>query len=452
MILARRWLTCNSLNILKRTFSSALYVTGDKAHEVFAVLTPILDFDERLKNKSELEQNLKLRCLNIDLEKVENRWNFYKYLDEQKVVLEITKTEIGKEIVRLKASEEKNEKVIEKLMLHGKLVKDDLKVLKDYLYGVEESAVLNVLSIPNILHRTTPHNDESVIHSFLEKPKEISKFHLDIGVKNNLIEFTNPLFYFLKDDSAIFELLIGDYVSNTLLSSSFTQFSNADFCRSIVIEGCGANFFDKLQVFTLEKLHNDNNHDLSRLHLTGGASLYSFMAYFARHSVKPSYLPLKLFTLGRRYQPLNSDNTGLFNVSQESAVEIFLVTRDDDELENEFKKIIVEIIKIHEPLGHHFRLVYLPANQLKNYESLRLSIQMFSSYFQRYFEIGHCSICDSYLSKRLLFTYPFNKEWRYPKVISGTLLRVQPLLACMLEYNDANKCRDLLPNILKNPV
>lgn len=420
-----------------RLFSSALYITGDKAHKTYAVVTPILDFEERLKNKLELEENIKLRCLNIDLEAVEKRWVFYKHLNEQKENLEFTRSEIGKEITRLIKNENETQNV-EKFKVHAKLVKEELKLLKDYLYGVEESSVLKVLSLPNILHPNTPKTSEETFYSFLEKPLTKSSSHMELG--SDLILCLNPYLYYLKGDAAFFELSLTEFVRNALIDFSFIQFCTSDFSRSVVIEGCGTNFQNKLEVFTLEKIHTDSNHgEYNRLHLTGGASLYSFMAYFTRNLVLESYLPLKLFSCGRKYQPQNSQILDLFNSTQETAVEVFIATRDHDDLNLKFKELVEKIIDIYQTFECHFRLSYLPPNKLKTYESLRLSIQMYSCHLEKYVEVGHISICDDFLSKRLLFSYNSNKERKFPKIISATLIRVQPLLACLLEYGKFNK-------------
>lgn len=42
-----------------RRHISALYVTGDKAKENFAVLAPFLNFEERLNNFEEIQSNMR---------------------------------------------------------------------------------------------------------------------------------------------------------------------------------------------------------------------------------------------------------------------------------------------------------------------------------------------------------------------------------------------------------
>lgn len=86
---------------LRSLCTSALFITGNKAQKIFSVLTPYIDFEDRIRNKKELEDNIKMRALNIDIDKMEKQWQFYKHIDETKIVLETTKDELGKEISKL---------------------------------------------------------------------------------------------------------------------------------------------------------------------------------------------------------------------------------------------------------------------------------------------------------------------------------------------------------------
>ncbi|XP_064215042.1 serine--tRNA synthetase-like protein Slimp [Tribolium castaneum] len=421
-----------------RRFSSALYVTGDKAQHHFVVLTPFVDFDEILKNKNDLIKSIEARKLTINLDKIEQRWNFFKTIDDHKTVLEFTRSEIQNLINKLKQDgEEKNQSDIEKLLLHIKVVKDDLKNVKEFTYGLEENANLGVLSLPNFLHPKTPLDSQTIIHEFLEQPKPIQENHLQIAKSQNLIEYTSPTLCYLKSDAALFEFAITNYFQSNLVSQSFTQFSNADFVRSLVVEGCGTDYLDKNKIFTLD----GSNNEINRLHLVGGASLYSFMAYFAKNSIQSALLPLKFFTLGRKYSP--GSGPDLLNLSQNTVGQIFVATSNNS---NEiFDSLVQQIREIYEPLNYHFRLVYAPAVDLKVGESLKVSIEMFSNYSGTYVEVGYLSLYGDYISKRLLFTH--GKERKFVNVISGEILNVQRFLACALENSYNHK--SLLPSLLQ---
>lgn len=437
----------------KHCCTSALYVTGNKAQSIFSVLTPHIDFDNRIQNKKELEENIKLRELNINIEKLQKQWEFYKHIDETKNILEYTKNELHKEISTLQKNPEGNEEEIEKLKLHAKLTKNDYKNIREYLYGIEEMAVLKVLSLPNVLHSRTPPSDANIIHEYLEFSTEQSQSHVDLGLTKDLVQFNNPSFAYLKNDAALFELAVINYANNFLLDSKFIPFSNSNFARSVVVEGCGTEFFNKNEIFTLENNDTNEHHDVNRTHLTGGASLYSFMAYFTKHCIQKTHFPLKFFTTGRNYTPSIKETVSLFNLAQYTQINCFIATTNEDNIMNdEFDLIVNQIKNLYESLGYHFRLVYQPANQINKNESLRLSVEMYSNHLQKYVEVGYISIYEDFISKRLLFNYNENKDRKFPKIISGNILNIQKLLACVIEYNAVNVNESLLNDLLKQYV
>lgn len=419
------------LSKVSRRLYSCLYVTGDKAQTTFAALLPHIDFEDRIKDRNLLVENVCLRGLGVDLEKVEKQWSFYRHLDNQRLLLEMVRSELTNDISILIKSGNVQQNELEKLQIHAQFAKDDLKILKEYLYGVEENTILKVLDLPNVLHPLTPEQHEQVLYVHSKRPESVkSHSHME----SNLIAYTNPLSYYIKGDAAVFALSSTNSMCSLLLESNFTQFSNSETVRSLIVEGCGSNLQD---VITLERHENDPHINQNELHLVGSSSLYSFMAYFARHQMQPSYFPLKLFNAGIAYRPIqnNFSNPSLFNISQESAVQLFIATPNDFKLLNQQLDSTTQLLtNLYISLGYHFRLVYLPTKRLALNESLRLSIQMFSCHLHAYVEVGNVSVYVNYLSKRLLFSYSDKKLRYYPKVIAGSVLRVPRLLACVLEY------------------
>ncbi|KRT80633.1 hypothetical protein AMK59_6338, partial [Oryctes borbonicus] len=423
-----------------RQFSSALYITGDKASSNFVILLPHIDFEERMENKAELEENIKLRQKHISLDKYWKHWGFYKHLLEKMEILNATKTVINEHISELIKDAEKNKEEIEKLQLHAKQMKLHYKNLKEFSYPVEEVAALNALSIPNILDKRTPDTEKEIIYNCLEKPSEKARSHFEIATSSNLLYYLNPTFLVLQNDAAFFEHSLINYFYDSLLNYSYVPTVNSSFARSIIVEGCCTDYLNPKEVFTV--FENDTKYSTAKLHFVGNSSLYSFMAYFAKFSIQPNYFPIKFFTSGKQYHPLEENNTErtLFNLNQYSTVDVFSITKNNEaDTEAVFQDLIKIIKTLYDSLGFHYQLAYLPANRLRNYETLRLSIQMFSSHLQDYVEVGNVSLCGDYLSKRLLVTYNEEKVRKYPNIIYGSVINVQKVLGCVLEYNDLSR-------------
>lgn len=417
-------------NNLYRLYStSALYVTGDKAQQVFVPLKPFIDFDKYLLDKQLLKNNIELRKLDIDVDKLEKRYQFYLSLKERKTILSDSKVYINELYSQIIKEPDLDIDKINALKMHKHVISEELKSLKEYLYGLEENVMTSFLNLPNHLHCNTPTDGSKTIYEYLEKPSHSSSSHMELGDKKQLLEIVNSLVYF-KNDLALYEIYLTNYVVNILINNKFTQFSNADFSRSIVVEGCGKEIVNNSDFITLCDPHSKFS-DINRLHLTGGSSLYAFMVYLAKNIIQRSYFPLKLFCIGRSYQGNVKNCLDLFNLYQESTANIFIATIEDPiEHLNKLKDIIIEMYK---NLGFHFKIVYIEASKIALNESCRMSIQMYSNFKQEYVEVGYISLYDDYISKRLLFLCNDNKKELFPKIISGNILNVQKLVGCILE-------------------
>lgn len=81
---------------------SALYVTGDKAKENYAVLTPYMEFSKTLIDEQDaLRDNIAKRRLNLNLDEVLKKYEVYRSKETLKADLELRRDEIAKEIKEL---------------------------------------------------------------------------------------------------------------------------------------------------------------------------------------------------------------------------------------------------------------------------------------------------------------------------------------------------------------
>lgn len=419
-----------SPNIVLPLRHSALFVNGLKATETYVFITPHIDYPNIDKNQVQIDLNK--RKSTFDLNKLQNLWNIYNELNQRKIEFERKRNEISQKLTKC-IQENSNNIEINKLKVQINLLKDNIKTLKTPLWSAELAAMVEALKLPNKLHSLTS-DKENILYTHLKCPKN-SKNHLEIGTKMEIINFKKNENYYLCGDAAVFELGAKFYFSKKLKKYNYVQFSNTDFVKSVVIEGCGEDHTNPDCTFIL---HHNEDSDLNvdnRLHLTGAASLYSFFAFYAKNVIYSKLLPLKCFTLGRQYIPSPSDEDSLFHVSQSSAVQLFKVMRDENEQQSALNEIIKVVKEFYMDLGIHFRLNIIPAHKLLMWESLRVSVEMFSTSLGEYIEVGNISVSGDFLSKRFLFTYIENKQSQYPHIISGTILNVPKLLGCVLEQD-----------------
>ncbi|XP_063833016.1 serine--tRNA synthetase-like protein Slimp [Ostrinia nubilalis] len=410
---------------------SALFINGAKASENFVYVIPHIDFPDRLKNLDLVREELQKRKANFDLNKAQNLWGVYEELKERKSEYDKIKDNISKELGQLMKNDPEGE-ITKKLKIQISLVKENIKKLKVPLWSAEEAAILEALELPNTLHPRTPESNNEVLFTNLSPPTT-KKDHLQIGKELNLIYLKKNENYYLKGDAAIFELSAKFYFSNILKKANFVQFSNPDFVKSVIVNGCGLDHTNPDNTFILH--HNENtkvNVD-SRLHLTGGGSLCSFMAYYAKNVIHAKVLPLKLFTMGRQYIPSPSVEDSLFHVSQASVIQVFEATKKSEDLDTSLNELIEILKNFYSKLGYHFRICIVSADKLAMWESLRVVVEMYSSSLQNYVEVANISLSGDFISKRLMFTYVENKQNDFPHILSGTLLNVPRVIACVLE-------------------
>ncbi|XP_026328007.1 serine--tRNA synthetase-like protein Slimp [Hyposmocoma kahamanoa] len=412
---------------------SALFINGAKATETFTYIKPHIDYPQQIKDRDLIQQNLIKRNSNIDLNKIEHLWSVYEELKQRKFNYDKKKSELGKELGKIINTEPESD-IATKYKMQINLIKDNIRKLKEPLWSAEEAAIVEVLKLPNTLHPLTPNIENKVLYTY-QTPPQSKKDHLKIGHKLNLLNFKRNDHYYLRGDAAIFELGAKFHFSNILRRNKFVQFSNPDFVKSVIVEGCGQDHTNPDVTFILHHIDDSNVNVDSRLHLTGGASLSSFLAYHAKNVLPSKVFPLKYFTMGRQYIPAPSDEDSLLHVSQSSVIQFFGATKTNSELDVLLHEVIEILKSIYCELNYHYRLSILPANKLHMWESLRVVVEMFSTSLNSYVEVANISVSGDFISKRLLLTYMENKESQFPHIISGTILNVSKFFGCVLEQD-----------------
>jgi seryl-tRNA synthetase len=414
---------CKHINVFKRNVS-ALYITGDKAMENYAVLTPYLDYEKRLENIHEIEENLsrrKLKSFKIDDLKLE--YEMFKRVENRKKDLELQRTQLAKKM--------KEDRQNEGLKTQGRILREELKLIKENSYFLEDQFVHNYLKLPNTIHEKTPIEKE-VIYSYREHESKEMNDQID-----NLIEFYDPTCYYMKGEAAMFDILMPMAVSDYYSDNGYVKFSNPDFVRSIIPESANIN---PLDVYQLNEDNNENK--LNLLHLSGNASFLSFLPYICKLIVFPTQFPLKLVSTGKMYNQENHMDVdqNLYKVVQSTCCQLFVAASDDTTFDSVITEQVQHIKNIFEPLNQHFRIVSYPADELASAEAYRIGVEMFSQQHGSYVEVGNFSYYGDFISKRLLFSYRVRKEHKFPHLYGGSIMNVMNVLVNLIECNKNFKC------------
>lgn len=412
-------------------FSSTSSLKDHDRHTIFSILNPFIDFEERLKS-SNLQNSLTKRNLKINLDHLCKLWDQFKVLENTKFELEQSKNEIAEKIKSYtNIAERSNE--ISGLKIAGKVIRQDIKNITATLSDLENKLLSQVIGLPNDLKDEFFSQETELFFS----PKPSGDHHLDVGKRLDLIEYISPAAYFLRDDAAFFELDIASYFVNTFCNNGFIPVSNPDFSRSLIIDGINVN------TDSILKLERDKGVD--DLFLNGSASVFPFCSFHTKQV--SNSVPIKYVTQGRHYQKCEYED-GLYSVCQNTAVQIFIASSESRVLKD-FNSVLEIAVRIYKNLGLHFRIKKIPASELELFEAIRLSFQIHSPFKKDFIEVGNLSFYSDYISKRLRMYYKDGDEKRFLHLISGTVVKIPPLLASFLEHN--NGCK-LPENLFHNKI
>jgi len=423
--------------VTKKYSTSKLYIPYNQTSDTYVVVEPYINLDNHLKNRNILKENITLRGLNIDIDKICDNWLSFVSVRDEIVCLNVEKQKIAEQLKKIKKD---NFNEIHRLKETRSKVMTRLKLLKNDISALETEVVIPSLSIPNSLHPECPLTESKILFQHHGKTKINNTEcvdHLKIGSALEFLDFINPVIVYIKDKVSLCEQAIMAYFSESLEKSDFIPFCNSDLIKSVIIEGCGVDIDNADQTFILSQ---------KNLHLVGGASLQSFCAFLTKTSVGGNKLPLRLYSTGRLYKPFIK-NIGLFSAVQTNAVEVFIGSTDEQKSKDQFDEMLAVYRRLYENIGLDYRIVYSPVSKLENWESLRAQVELYSVSCQDYVAVASLSLSGDFISKRLRIYWSGKDKHNFLNIVSGKMIDTNVLLGCLLEQNVNDFT---VPDCLKN--
>jgi len=425
------------LKVTKKYSTSKLYIPYNQTSNTYVVIEPYVDLDNHLKNRNTLKDNITLRGLNINIDKICDNWLSFISLREEIVDLNVEKQKLAEQLKKIKKD---NVNEIHRLKETRSKVMTRLKLLRDDISALETDVVIPSLSIPNSLHPECPLSESKILFQHYGKTKTNNTEcvdHLKIGSALECLDYINPVIFYIKDKASLCEQAIMAYVNESLEKSDFIPFCSSDLIKSVIIEGCGSDVDNADQTFILSE---------KNLHLVGGASFQSFCAFLTKTSVGGNKLPLKFYSTGRLYKPFIK-NIGLFSAVQTNAIQVFIGTTDEQKSRDQFDEMLAIYRRLYENIGLDYRIVYSPVSKLENWESLRAQVELYSISCQGYVVVASLSLSGDFISKRLRIYWSGKGDQNFLNIVNGKMVDTNVLLGCLLEQN-VNKFT--VPDCLKN--
>lgn len=429
----RTFLRANKVFFIPQRSVQALYVNSKTTKGNVRLITPILDFESRFSNPTEIKENLRRRELlsTFNIDDLLAQWKIYSSIMLKKQQIESQQKEITKLLKEAKKTQSsKNQKdTIRNYTLKLETLQKDLHDLVENFADADMKFVDNFLSFPNELSDLTP-QEPVIMSSFGTKIEEKRKSHLEY---EDSIEYFDETAFYLKGDAAKFDQTFARHCVDHLRNHQFVQFSNPDFANTVVVEGAGLSVDDVFEVS-----HHYDVHHTNLIHLVGNSSMLSFLGFLAKLRVYNTLLPIQWISTGKTYSRNCDDKFGLYNACQSNTVQTFQAGTKDEMMQM-FDNTLRLMEQFFRKFNIHFRTVYVPARELHSSECLAARIEMFSPHFQKYIGVGDLKYYNDYISKRLLFSYVKDKKNNiidFPHIISGTACNITRTLAIILETHN----------------
>lgn len=345
----------------------------------------------------------------------------------------------------------------------GKKVKTEIVRLETEYEEVEKRYKEELGKVPNIMHSGVPVGHDDTDNVEVERVGEPTTFefepkdHMQLGKDLDILDFETAAkvsgsgFYYLKNELALLEFAVVQYVMHKLVGKGFTPFSTPDLARSFAMDGTGYN--PRGNEDQIYEIAGEDAALVATAEITLGA-------YLANTTVDAKDLPIRYVGFSHCFRKeggaYGKESRGLYRVHQFSKVEMFIFSTPEqsDALLEEMKEIEKEI---YTELGIPFRVLNICSGDLGAPAYRKYDLEAWLPMRNDWGEITSCSNCTDYQARRLNIKYRNEQgETQLVHTLNGTAMAFTRVPIAILEnYQQADgsvvipeALRSYLPNNL----
>ena len=384
-------------------------------------------------NIEAIEENIRIRDLDIDLEKL-------KLLDESRRAakfesekLRAEQKKLGKEIAS--SSEIEKSSLLEK----AEKISNEVKTLSEETQQKDDEFFDTWIKIPNIVDSSSPVGKTEEDNKEIKKvgePKNILNpmTHLEIGENLGLIDveraskISGSRFSYLFGDLVKIQFNLVSYTLNKLSDKGFNPTIPPVLVRENALFGTGFFPDDSEQVYEVQ------NDDLFLV----GTSEVSLAALHTDEIIDVENLPLRYAGYStcfrREAGTYGKDTSGIFRVHQFDKVEMFSFC-DPEKSKEEHENILTIEEEILQNLEIPYRVVDVCTGDLGASAAKKYDIEAWIPSQQRYREVTSCSNTTDFQARRLNMRTKIEGGNTILHTLNGTALAVGRILIALLENN-----------------
>jgi len=384
-------------------------------------------------NIEAIEENLRKRDLDIDLDKLKLLDESRRALKFESEKLRAEQKKLGKEI----ASASEKEKVI--LLEKAEKISDKVKSLSEETQQKDEEFFDAWIKIPNIVNSSSPVGKTDEDNKEIKKvgePKSIKNpmTHLEIGENLGLIDveraskISGSRFSYLFGDLVKIQFNLVSYTLNKLSEKGFNPTIPPVLVRENALFGTGFFPDDSDQVYEVQ------NDDLFLV----GTSEVSLAALHTDEIIDIEKLPLRYAGYStcfrREAGTYGKDTSGIFRVHQFDKVEMFSFC-DPEKSNEEHEHILAIEEEILKDLEIPYRVVDVCTGDLGASAAKKYDIEAWIPSQQKYREVTSCSNTTDFQARRLNMRTKNENGNTILHTLNGTALAVGRILIALLENN-----------------
>ena len=384
-------------------------------------------------NIEAIEENLRKRDLDIDLDKLKLLDESRRALKFESEKLRAEQKKLGKEI----ASASEKEKVI--LLEKAEKISDKVKSLSEETQQKDEEFFDAWIKIPNIVNSSSPVGKTDEDNKEIKKvgePKNIKNpmTHLEIGENLGLIDveraskISGSRFSYLFGDLVKIQFNLVSYTLNKLSEKGFNPTIPPVLVRENALFGTGFFPDDSDQVYEVQ------NDDLFLV----GTSEVSLAALHTDEIIDMKNLPLRYAGYStcfrREAGTYGKDTSGIFRVHQFDKVEMFSFC-DPEKSNEEHERILAIEEEILKDLEIPYRVVDVCTGDLGASAAKKYDIEAWIPSQKKYREVTSCSNTTDFQARRLNMRTKNEDGNTILHTLNGTALAVGRILIALLENN-----------------
>ena len=397
-----------------------------------------------------------------------NLENFKKKISERNSLIEfdslIKLDQENRNLIQEKEKKEQEKKLLSKskdpanFELSKKLtiVIDKLSKMQSEL----QNKIFNILSnIPNIAHEDVPIGQDEKTNKLMYNNGNIRKFdfpiksHVDIGEKNNQIDFKNSSklsgsrFVILNRNFALLERALINFMLDIHINKfSYEEISPPLLVNENVMFGTG-----QLPKFEEDQFEIKQGKEEERKFLIPTAEVV--LTNLVRNSIIDSkLLPLRYVAATPCFRKeagsYGKDTKGMMRQHQFYKVELVSIV-DPKNCLTELDRMLNSAEEILRLLEIPYRVVLLSSGDMGFSAEKTFDIEAWIPSEDKYREISSCSSCGSFQAKRMNAKFKSPQGTDFVGTLNGSALAVGRLMISLIENYQNNDGSVSIPNVLK---